>query len=84
MFSLSSNVLNYLRIVADYFKKQVLFILALNSYHKQKFYQFQVFPPKQALSYHSHVENSKPERTGKDFEKLKSCLLGTLPRASGF
>lgn len=43
----------------------------LNSYHKQKSHQLQVFPPKQALSYLFHVETSKPEKTGKDYERLK-------------
>lgn len=43
----------------------------LNPYHKQKSHQFQVFPPKQALAHHSHTQTSKPEKTGKDYEKLK-------------
>lgn len=45
----------------------------LNSYHKQRSHQFQVFFQKQGLSWHSHVETlkTKMEKTGKDSEELK-------------
>ena len=58
----------------------------LKSYHKQKSHQFQVFPPNQALSRHSHVEASKTktEKTGKDSEELKLSFSRNISMYNGF